>query len=70
MRPLDYPDDLTPEQRFQHVAALLATGLRRLRPRTISPADLGQPDDAKNPPELSPNGLEFSAEKRLTVHTG
>jgi hypothetical protein len=70
MRPHDHADDLSPDQRFQHVATLLATGLRRLQPRTISPAELGQPDGTKNPPELSPNGLELPGETRLSGHTG
>jgi hypothetical protein len=64
MRSHEHADELTPDQRFQHVAALLATGLRRLRPNSAFP------DDPKNPPELSPNGLEFSAETRLTIQTG
>ena len=64
MRPHDHPDELTPEQRFQHVAALLATGLRRLRPNPAFP------DGPKNPPDLSPNGLELPGETRLSGHTG
>jgi hypothetical protein len=64
MRPHDPADDLTPEQRFQHIAALLAVGLRRLRPR--STPSIGP----KNPPELSPDGLESSAEMRLSGHAG
>ena len=34
MRPHEHTDELTPEQRFQRIAALLAAGLRRLRPRS------------------------------------
>ena len=70
MRPHDQPDDLSPEQRFQHIAALLAAGLRRLHPRTASLAHPAEPTAAKNPPESSPDCLEFSAETRLTVQTG
>jgi hypothetical protein len=64
MRPHDPADDFTPEQRFQRIAALLAIGLRRLRPRFAPPAT------SKNPPELSPNGLELLPEKRLSGHAG
>ncbi|HEY7423340.1 MAG TPA: hypothetical protein VH682_03780 [Gemmataceae bacterium] len=64
MRPHDHADDLTPEQRFQRIAALLAVGLRRLRPRSTPPSDL------KNLPELSPNGLELGGEMRLSGHAG
>lgn len=69
MRPHDPSDDLTDEQRVQKIATLLATGLRRLRPR-ISSADLCQQAAAKNLPELSPNCLAFSAETRLSGHAG
>ncbi len=64
MRPHEHADDLTPEQRFQRIAALLATGLRRLRPRSAFLAD------SKNPLELSLNGLELRGEMRLSGHAG
>jgi hypothetical protein len=70
MRPLDHPENLTLEQRFQHIATILATGLRRLRPRIPSPANAAEQTAAKNPPELSPNGLELSEETRLSGHMG
>jgi hypothetical protein len=70
MRSHDQPDDLTPDERFQNIAILLATGLWRLRPRTPSSADFSQQAVAKKPPELSPNCLEFSAETRLSGHAG
>jgi hypothetical protein len=64
MRPHEHEDDLTSEQRCQRIAALLAAGLRRLRPR------LAYPDQTNNPPDLSPNCLELADETRLSVHTG
>jgi hypothetical protein len=64
MRPHDHSDDLTPDQRFQHIAALLATGLRRLRPRSVSPIG------PKNIPEFSLNCLELPDETRLSGHVG
>ena len=70
MRPHDSSDDLTPEQRFQHIAALLATGLRRLRPRAALPAHPAEQTAAENPPESSPDCLEFSAETRLSGQAG
>ena len=70
MRPHDSSDDLTPEQRFQHIAALLATGLRRLRPRNALPALSAEQLAAEKPPESSADGLEFSAETRLSGHAG
>ena len=70
MRPHDPSDDVTDDQRFQQIATILATGLRRLRPRTPLSADPRQQEAAKNLPKLSPNGLEFSAETRLTVQSG
>jgi len=70
MRPHDSSDDLSPEQRFQHIAALLATGLRRLRPRNALPALSAEQLAAENSLKSSPDGLEFSAETRLSGHAG
>jgi hypothetical protein len=70
MRPHEHPDNLTPDQRFQNIAGVLAVGLRRLRPRTASLASPAKQSGAKNLSELSPDNLEFSAETRLTVQTG
>ena len=55
---------LSPDQRAQQIAILLATGLRRLLVRSAIPAD------PKNPPELSPNGLELLPDMRLSGHAG
>jgi hypothetical protein len=70
MRPHDPSDELTSEQRFQHIAVLLAVGLRRLRPRNAFLAHPAEQTAATKPPELSPDCLEFSAETRLTVQSG
>jgi hypothetical protein len=48
MRPRDSSDDCTDDQRFQQIATLLATGLRRLCPRTPCLADLVQQEAEKN----------------------
>jgi hypothetical protein len=50
--------------------ALTSSPGRTFRPRTPSPAHPPEQDDRKNPPELSPDSLEFSAETTLTVRTG
>jgi hypothetical protein len=70
MRPYDHLDELAPEQRFQKIAALFATGLRRLHPRTPFPNDLWQQSAANNLPELSLNCLEFHGETRLSGRAG
>jgi hypothetical protein len=55
MRPLDDPADLSPEDRFRAVAALLAAGLLRLpprRPEAQQPIPLAAEKLSHNPPEL------------------
>jgi hypothetical protein len=71
MRPHDDPtEDLTPEQRFVQIAALLAAGLRRLHPRTALSAPFPQPEAAKNLPENARNCLELSTKTRLSGQAG
>jgi hypothetical protein len=55
MRPHDPSDDLSPEQRFQQIAALLATGLRRLRPRTAFSSHSAGQTAAEKPLKTSPD---------------
>jgi hypothetical protein len=62
--PANVPAALSPEERALRIAALLAIGLRRLLVRSASPVH------PKNLPELSPNGLAFSAELRLSGQAG
>jgi hypothetical protein len=64
MRSHDHTDDFTPDQRFLRIAAVLAAGLRRLRPRSAPPSS------PKNLPELSLNCLELPDETRLSGHAG
>jgi hypothetical protein len=68
MRP-DDPASLTPDQQLRQPAAALAAGLRRLRRCQAFP-ETGQKPDPENRPKPVPNGLESSAETRLSVHTG
>lgn len=56
-------DELTPEQRFQQIAAILAKGVircqRRLRDAESSPEQVSS--------ESSPRGLEVPGKTRLSV---
>jgi hypothetical protein len=68
MQPND-PATLSPEQRAQEIARLLAAGVRRLfSQRTCDvPATLVEPEKS---PESADTGLEVQRETRLTVHSG
>jgi hypothetical protein len=61
------PASLTPEQRVEEIAAILAAGLLRLRRRAAVPA-------ASPPPEIpadsARNRLDDSPETRLHGHRG
>ena len=61
-------DNLSPDERFHEVAAILAAGLLRLKSRATS----AQEFDASAPQEtlgFAKKPLECPAEKRLHVHT-
>jgi hypothetical protein len=60
------PTRLSPDERFREVAAILASGVRRLRDRAALAAEV----DQKNLPKSSPDGLEVPAETRLSVRVG
>ncbi len=68
MRPFDDPASLTPAERFQEIARLLAVGVLRLRAATAAGA-AGQPGP-KNLAETGHRCLEVSANTVLSVHTG
>jgi hypothetical protein len=57
---------LSPDERLSEVAAILAAGVLRLRQRAALPAE----KDVENPAKQSPDGLELSAETRLSVRVG
>ena len=57
---------LTPEERLREAAAILATGVLRLRQRTALPPE----QTPENPAELPAAGLEVPVETVLSVHTG
>ncbi len=59
----DYDLPLSPEQRLQEIAAILATGVLRLRKR----AAFGEPGAAR---ESRSSSLEDAAANSLTVHAG
>ena len=57
---------LSPDERLREAAAILATGVLRLRQRAALPTEKGR----KNPVESSSDGLEVPAETRLSVRVG
>jgi hypothetical protein len=61
---------LTADERFREVARILAAGVRRLRPRTETPADHGQSLNPENPADSSRDCLELPGHSRLSVHGG
>jgi hypothetical protein len=60
---------LSPDQRVQEIARLLAAGVRRLfSPR---PGDVpALPNAPEKSPESAETGLEVEQKMRLSVHTG
>jgi len=70
MRPFHDPLFLTPEQRIQQIASLLARGLQRHRSCSqVSPSP-EENSSPKNPLESGPGDLELSPETVLSVHKG
>ena len=66
MRPIDDPTPLTPDQRREEVANILAAGVLRLHARAaLSPG--GAPEKSS---KLVPGRLEVSDETVLSVHNG
>jgi hypothetical protein len=66
MKDLNDAADMTPDERMEEVASLLATGILRLRRRSALPAA----SDLKILPESLPDGLEVPVETRLSVRAG
>jgi len=62
-------DRLRPDERFEELAGILASGLLRLKASKVPP-----PESADSPPPKSPNSaeklLELSTEKRLSASGG
>jgi hypothetical protein len=68
MRPDLDPSQLTPDERFQEVAAIFAAGLLRLRDRAaLAP---GQHPAPENSAEAATETLAVPAETSVTVHGG
>lgn len=62
------PLEVTPKERLEQVAAILACGVRRcVRNSRTDRVHLPVPSVPEKPPELSPQGLEVSESPRLTV---
>jgi hypothetical protein len=64
------PAQMTPNERFQEVAAIFATGLLRLRDRTALSANPAEPHILGNLATASFEPLDLSAERSVTVHAG
>jgi hypothetical protein len=69
MRPFDN-SDLTPQDRFREIAAVLATGVLRLRDRAALAAEPGEHLAPKNPEKTGDSCLELPGKTVLSVHTG
>jgi hypothetical protein len=61
------PVHLTPEQRLEEIASLLATGVLRLQRRA---ALTSSGNHSEFPPDSAPNGLDESPERGLHGHRG
>ena len=61
----DDPTHMTPDDRFRDVAAILATGVLRLRPNAASNA---AETTNQNPLQPLPNGLDLVPDTRLSGH--
>jgi len=72
LNPVDPTDPaiLTPEQRLAEVAAILATGVLRLRRRCALPATPPPVGNLQNPQESGEPGLELRGQTRLHVQRG
>lgn len=62
-------DDLSPGERFSEIAAILATGVLRLKSRPMIASESAVPA-SKKAADSSEKPLEYQAEKRLHVLTG
>jgi len=71
MRHINDPGQMTTDQRFHEIAAILARGFLRWKKRVKSATDSGKLAEIRqNPPESGPDGLEVSGETRLSVRAG
>jgi hypothetical protein len=69
MRPDDFSQPLSPEQRRRAVAAILAGGLLRFDPPENG-APAASPPSSQNPSESQRDCLEVRADLRLSVSSG
>jgi hypothetical protein len=70
MRPSDDSAALTPDARFDELAAILAAGVLRLHQHAAlaCPGHVSSPP--RNLPDLADHCLEAAPERRLSVHDG
>jgi hypothetical protein len=62
-----HPVHMSPEERMEEIASILAAGFLRLRRRGGVPLSCSPPQILSDSP---PNGLEVSGETRLHGHRG
>ena len=70
MSPTLEPEKLTPEERLEEVAAILATGLLRLRDRAALGGSSAMPETLENPASASFEALDLRADPSVTVQAG
>lgn len=63
-------DALTPDQRRQEIARILARGVLRLHSRAALAVVAEDPAKSKNLPDSDPIRVDVSRETRLHVHPG
>jgi hypothetical protein len=64
------PAELTPDERLQEVAGILATGVLRLHDRTALPVTSSPNPTSGNLAETAPETLAVPAESSVTVTGG
>lgn len=66
-RPDADPAQLSPKERRQEVAAILAKGLLRLQIKSRTSTETGQSDDSQNSPDSSKSCLDLSSKSSPPV---
>ena len=71
MHRINDPGQMTGEQRFHEIIAILARAFARWKKRAMYAPDSGKPAEiCRNPSKSGDPGLELSSETRLSVRGG
>jgi hypothetical protein len=70
MYSLDDPKVLTPDERLQEIAGILAAGILRLRSRAALPTESDEQSGRPNSRESDQDCLEVPGDTVLSVQTG